>query len=180
MVDFISNISLFLSLELQLVCVCFAAMWGAVAVLRSACFNYLRDLRSLHTCCVNSLDSSSLKVIFLTRWPRLNTYAERVMFACARTSPVSPPGQQVWPWNRTTIWISFARLLRARRFSNRLILRPYFTSSDTPFFGRGLALTHYGGVPSPSPRLRNYVGSGQRLRLLCRMPALTVGRRLSR
>lgn len=163
-------------------CVCFVvpAMWGAVAVLRSACFNCLRDLHRLHTCCVNSLHSSSLKVVFLTRWPRLNTYANCVIFVCARTSPVSPPGQQVWPWNRTTIWISFACLLRARRFSNRLILRPYFTFSDMPFFGRGLAFIHYGSVPSPSPRLQNYVEFGQRLSLLCRMPALTVGRRLRR
>lgn len=120
---------------------------GAVAVLRSACFNYLRDLHRLHTCCVNSQHSSSFKVIFLTQWPRLNTYANCVMFVCVCVSCLTPPDNRCGPWNRTTIWISFACLLRARRFSNRLILQPFFTFSDTAFFGRGLTLIHYGSAP---------------------------------
>lgn len=125
-------------------CVCVLPFLLCGGLFISAWIDYLRDSHGLHTCCVNSLHSSSLKVIFLTQWPRLNTYANCIMFVCV--SPVSPPDNRCGPWNRKDIWISFDCLLRVRRFSNCLILWPYFTYSDTAFFGRGLTLTHYGSV----------------------------------
>lgn len=118
------------------------AMWGGCGCSQISLYRLLT--RAAHLLC-------QFPAFKFTQGHIFNTVATfehicELHYVCVCVSCLTPPDNRCGPWNRTAIWISFACLLRVRRFSNCFILRPYFMYSDTAFFGRDLTLTHYGSV----------------------------------